>query len=160
MNMKPVISFVGYANSGKTTLICKILKQMSKTYSIVVIKHHGHLENNEIESNLKEKDTDKFLQCGAKDVFLIVGDESPTKIIEKLNIINVDLIILEGFKKLSYPKFYIKRENIEKIDYNLDNLTGIITDDVSGTGFNNIWFNIDDINSIVDFINFEFLKGE
>ena len=34
---------------------------MSKTYNIVVIKHHGHLENNEIESNLKEKDTDKFL---------------------------------------------------------------------------------------------------
>ncbi len=158
MDTKPVISFVGYSNSGKTTLICKILKEINKDYKIAVIKHHGHIENR--NSIAEIKDTDRFLQSGAKEVFLLIGEESPEDIIKILSLKDIDLIILEGFKKLAYPKFYIKRENIKEIDYNLDNLIGIITDNIPDLVENDSCFNIDDIMNIIDFIKFRFLKGE
>ncbi len=158
MIKKPIISFVGYSNSGKTTLICKILNILSKDYKIAVIKHHGHFANK--SSKDKIKDTDKFLLAGAKKVFLLIGDKSPENIINMLNKKNIDLIIIEGFKNFSYPKFYVKREEIKEIDYNLDNLVGMITDDITGLGYDNVWFNIDDIKGIINFIRCRFLKGE
>ncbi|MDD2371714.1 MAG: molybdopterin-guanine dinucleotide biosynthesis protein B [Firmicutes bacterium] len=155
---KPVVSFVGYSNSGKTTLICKILNILCRNYKVAVIKHHGHI--GKVNSGNEIKDTNLFLQSGAKEVFLCIGHETPEKIIENLNKRDIDLIILEGFKKLSYPKFYLKRENIKKIDYNLSNLIGVITDNLTDCRLVNICFNIDDIMNIVNFIKFRFLKGE
>ena len=158
MNNTPILSFTGYSNSGKTTLIRKILEKLSGEYSIAVIKHHGHISNN--ESSFKKKDTMLFKEAGARDVRLVIGDASPDDIIKEFHERDFDLIIIEGFKHESYPKFYIKRENIRKIDYNIDSLIGIISDDISDSAISNVWFHIDDVDNIVDFIKIRFLKGD
>jgi molybdopterin-guanine dinucleotide biosynthesis protein B len=158
MKKIPIISFVGYSNSGKTTLIRKILEKLSHEYKIGVIKHHGHIDEKISTGNLK--DTDFFITAGASDVSLIVGDLTPDKIIDEYKKLELDLVIIEGFKKLSYPKFYVKRENIKEIYYNKDELLGIISDDIADKSYNNVWFNINDVDSIVDFIKNSFLKGD
>ncbi len=158
MKKIPIVSFVGYSNSGKTTLIRKILELISQDYNIGVIKHHGHIDDK--TSSRKIKDTEIFLKAGAKAVKLLVGDVKPDKIIAEYNSLGLDLIIIEGFKTLSYPKFYIKRENIKKIYYNEDMLLGIISDDQSNPSNNKIWFNINDVDNIIDFIKKRFLKGD
>lgn len=154
----PIISFVGYSDSGKTTLIKKILEKLSKLYRIGVIKHHGHFDNN--ESNNSIKDTDIFINSGAKVVRLLIGDEKPDESIYEFLNLKLDLIIIEGYKMLSYPKFYITRENIREIYYNKDNLIGIISDDIEDSKTSKVWFNINDVDNIIDFIKNSFLKGD
>jgi molybdopterin-guanine dinucleotide biosynthesis protein B len=158
MNNIPIISFVGYSNSGKTTMIRKILEKLSQKYNIGVIKHHGHTDGKNISS--KEKDTDIFISVGAKEVRLLIGDMNPNDTIQEYSDLKLDLIIIEGFKKLNYPKFYIKRENIKEIYYNEDMLLGIISDDSSNPSGYKVWFNINDVDNIVDFIKNRFLKGD
>ncbi len=158
MKKIPIISFVGYSNSGKTTLISKILEQLNQEYIIGVIKHHGHIDESITVGKIK--DTDIFISTGAKKVRLLIGDSNPDDIIEEYINLDLDLIILEGFKKLKYPKFYITRENIKKIYYNEDKLLGIISDDIEDSKRHKVWFNINDVNSIVDFIKNSFLKGD
>ncbi|KAF0091282.1 MAG: mobB [Fusobacteria bacterium] len=158
MNKIPIVSFVGYSNSGKTTMIRKILEKLSQEYKIGVIKHHGHI--NEKNTSAKKKDTDIFILAGAKETKLLIGDMNPDDIIEEYKNLELDLIIIEGFKKLNYPKFYIKRENIKEIYYNEDKLLGIISDDIADSSKHKIWFNINDVDNIVDFIKNRFLKGD
>jgi len=44
MNMIPVISFVGYSNTGKTTLIVKIINRNSNSgvNKVGIVKHDAH----------------------------------------------------------------------------------------------------------------------
>lgn len=154
----PIISFVGYSNSGKTTLIRKLLERLSHQYKIGIIKHHGHIADNKSTGNIK--DTDLFIRAGAKVVKLLVGNLTPENTIDEFMDLNLDLVIIEGFKNLSYPKFYIKRENIKEIYYNKEELLGIISDNTSDKVTNKVWFNINDVDNIVDFIKNSFLKGD
>jgi molybdopterin-guanine dinucleotide biosynthesis protein MobB len=158
MKYIPIISFVGYSNSGKTTLIRKILEKLSHKYKIGIIKHHGHPDDKKNTGSIK--DTDVFINAGAKIVRLLIGDVMPEDTIEEYRKSDLDLIIIEGYKKLSYPKFYIKRENIKEIYYNEDEVLGIISDDIEDKSNNKVWFNINDVDSIVDFIKNSFLKGD
>lgn len=154
----PIISFVGYSNSGKTTLIRKILERLSGKYEIGIIKHHGHIDKNESSGNMK--DTDVFINSGAKVVRLLTGNATPENVLVEYRNIDLDLVIMEGFKTLSYPKFYIKRENIKEIYYNKEELIGIISDSSTDEVIGKVWFNIDDVDSIVDFIKKSILKGD
>lgn len=158
MKDTPIISFVGYSNSGKTTLIRKILEKTSHQFKIGIIKHHGHIDNKISTGNVK--DTDVFIKAGAKVVKLLTGDSNPENLLDDYSQLELDLIIIEGFKNLSYPKFYIKRENIKEIYYNKEELLGIVSDNINDKVENKVWFDINDVDSIVDFIKNSFLKGD
>lgn len=158
MKKTPIISFVGYSNSGKTTLIMKILEKLSYKYKIGVIKHHGHIDEKISSGN--KKDTDIYKNAGAKEVRLLIGEVNPDDTIEEYTNLELELIIIEGFKKLNYPKFYIKRENIKEIYYNKDKLLGIISDNIADSSGLEVWFNINDVDNIVDFIKNRYLKGD
>lgn len=158
MKDTPIISFVGYSNSGKTTLIRKILEKTSQQFKIGIIKHHGHIDSKKSNGNVK--DTDVFIKAGAKVVKLLTGDSNPENLLDEYSQLELDLIIIEGFKNLSYPKIYIKRENIKEIYYNKEKLLGIVSDSINDKIENKVWFDINDVDSIVDFIKNSFLKGD
>ena len=63
--MLPIISFVGYSHTGKTTLIENIVRILSrKGYRIGVLKHtHGA-----IKADRRGTDTDRFRQIGRAHV--------------------------------------------------------------------------------------------
>jgi len=108
--MQPIISFVGHSNSGKTTLIEQIVRNLSrKGYKVGVLKHtHGA-----IKADKKGTDTDRFRLAGASissicDDKLLVRFEkaqghSPQAIVQALSK-GLDLLIIEGYKKEHFPK--------------------------------------------------------
>ncbi|MGI6684066.1 MAG: molybdopterin-guanine dinucleotide biosynthesis protein B [Bacillota bacterium] len=115
MNNIPVLSFVGKSNSGKTTLLEKVIRELKKRgLRIAVIKHHTH----EFEIDHPGKDTWRHGQAGAD----IVAISSPSKVafIERREteltldevisrISHVDIIITEGYKKENKPKIEVFR---------------------------------------------------
>ena len=101
----PVISFVGYSNSGKTTFLVKVIAELKKRgYRIGVIKHDGH----EFEIDHEGTDTWRHRRAGA-DVVCISNNrqiaimQTPVKppiLDDMISLIHdVDFILTEGFKQ-------------------------------------------------------------
>jgi molybdopterin-guanine dinucleotide biosynthesis protein MobB len=69
--MKPIVSIVGRTNSGKTTLIEKLIPELKKRgYKVGVIKHTKH----QFEIDHPGKDTWRMTKAGA-DTVVIVSDK-------------------------------------------------------------------------------------
>jgi molybdopterin-guanine dinucleotide biosynthesis protein B len=103
-----VIAVVGSRSSGKTTTIEVLTKELTKRgYKVAAIKH---IPEPNFTIDTEEKDTWRFAQSGVKTIVSVASDEIAT--IEKMNTKsfsleeilqrckNVDLVFLEGFKKL------------------------------------------------------------
>ena len=99
----PIISIVATeSNSGKTTFIEKIIKNLNLRIGVVKSTHHKIFEEN------CTKDSFRFKQAGAKKVY--VGEDF---FIEVENFSDVDLILTESRTKKIFPAILIYRE--EKI---------------------------------------------
>jgi molybdopterin-guanine dinucleotide biosynthesis protein MobB len=154
--MIPVISVVGCSNSGKTTLLVKIISELKKRgYRAAVIKHH----HSDFEIDLPGKDTWRHAQAGADTVVLA----SPGKVaqIERTEhelgldeiisrITGVDLIITEGYKSEHKPKIEVFRSEVhEKLISPLNELLAVASD----IDFPDIpTFGLDDAIGIVEFL--------
>jgi len=103
-----VIAVVGSKNSGKTTTIEILTKELTKRdYKIAVVKH---IPEPNFTIDKVGKDTWRFAQSGAKTVVGVASNEVAT--IEKVNSKNLslreilqkckghDMVFLEGFRKL------------------------------------------------------------
>jgi len=113
----PVISFVGFSGSGKTTLIERLVQRLTaKGYKVGVIKHHHGQRDTGID--VEGKDTWRYRQSGAAITALVAPDgmtlflpqENLTaeEAVERLTRqLPVDLILVEGFKRSSLPKFIV-----------------------------------------------------
>ena len=128
-----IIGFCGWSGSGKTDLICRIIKYLSsQELFISTIKHTHH----NIEIDKKGKDSYSHRKSGAREV--LVGGDSNWSLIhtgypnEKVSLndltkkfsIDTDLILVEGFKNESIDKievYYSKlgRGLISKKDKNV-----------------------------------------
>src|SRR3990172_6969140 len=102
--MVPVVSFVGRSNSGKTTIIVKVIAELKRRgYRVGVIKHDAH----GFEIDHEGKDSWRHKKAGAStvalsspDKFAVIKDVSiewtPERIIDSyLNY--ADIIITESF---------------------------------------------------------------
>lgn len=114
-----VFQVVGFQNTGKTTIVSNLVRRMDEAGMFAsVIKHHGHGGKPDIAAS---KDSVKHFGAGA--VASIVEGEGTIqlfgrlermnqpidKLIELAAFFNPDLIILEGYKRLDYPKAVIVR---------------------------------------------------
>lgn len=114
--MIPVISFVGYSNSGKTTVVSRLTSILAKTgYRVAVVKHAAH----GYDMDVPGKDSWQHYHAGAQKVVLIGPDSitwherssSDPVLHDVLNrISNVDLILVEGFKNEPGRKIEIVRD--------------------------------------------------
>ncbi len=103
----------GYKNSGKTTLINKLLKQFKENnFKVACLKHDGH--DFLIDTNT---DTGKFIESGSdittiysksKSQSTILGEFDHIKWIDSL--VNIDIVIIEGMKDSPYPKLVLSDE--------------------------------------------------
>lgn len=115
--MIPWVGFVGYSDSGKTTVVARmvaIFKQ--RGYRIAAVKHAAH----GYDMDVPGKDSWQHYQAGADQVVL-AGAEcismhqrflEPPALIDALSLIKeVDIILVEGFKTEPGPKIEIIRRN-------------------------------------------------
>ncbi|MHB1421507.1 MAG: molybdopterin-guanine dinucleotide biosynthesis protein B [Bacillota bacterium] len=161
--MIPVIAVVGRSNSGKTTLIEKLLRELKRRgFRIATIKHTHH----DIEIDQPGKDTWRHAQAGA-DIVVI---SSPKKLamvnrVDKENTIDdiaalidgVDLILAEGYKKSAKPKIEVFRSELHHDLLSQPQELLAIASDIS---FNMgvPCFGLDDAPGIVDLIEDKYLK--
>ena len=129
-----IIVICGVKNSGKTTLVTKLIpKFTSLGYKVATIKHDGH----DFDADVEGTDTYKHKKSGAygtavfsKNKFMVVKEQKETNESELISLFpEADVIFLEGFKKSIYPKIEIIRKgNSSESVCNTENLIAIASD--------------------------------
>ncbi|MGL4741800.1 MAG: molybdopterin-guanine dinucleotide biosynthesis protein B [Sarcina sp.] len=126
------------SNSGKTTLIEGIIKELKKDNCIIsTIKHDVH----GIDIDKKGKDTYRHREAGADNIIisskkrlvLIKELQEETQLEQVLETCpDSDYIIIEGYKHSKYPKIEVFRKGISQhIITPKSKLVAIATDDMS-----------------------------
>jgi molybdopterin-guanine dinucleotide biosynthesis protein A len=163
-NFNPIeIAFSGYSNSGKTTLISKLIKELHNDYKIGYLKHDAHHFN----IDHKGKDTEIMYNSGAESVFINDNDHYALITKGKTNkfttahiMSNFDFVFIEGYKNFPIPKIVLIDENneiIEKIkDKSLENIIAFVGISKSIpdliTNLELPYFHRDNISEIKEFI--------
>ncbi len=108
---KPFIFAVsGYKNTGKTTMITKLIPELTgRGYQVAVIKHDGH----DFESDVPGTDSYRFQNAGAYGTavyssrrFMVTKRcEEPEETMLFQAFEEADIILIEGLKDSSYPKY-------------------------------------------------------
>ncbi len=149
-----VVAISGVKNAGKTTLIKKLVKELTiKGYKIGVIKHDGH----DFIADQPGTDTYEIKKAGAKNIMIysksklmFIKDLSEEPEIEDLLLYykDMDLVILEGFKYSNVAKIEIVRAGGKGICQN--NLLAIATDDKNLDERRVPFLNLNNIDEIID----------
>lgn len=153
--MVPIISFVGYSNSGKTTFLVKVIEELKKRgYRLGVIKHDGH----QFEIDHEGTDTWKHRHAGA-DVVCIASKQQlammqtpvkPLALDEIISLIdNVDIILTEGFKEENKRQIEVNRRGIVPLGKK-DNTIALVADHMSYEGIPK--FGIEDAKGVTDLL--------
>ena len=160
--MPPIISIVGKSNSGKTTLIEKLVPELKRRgHRVGVIKHALHGFN----MDHKGKDSWRHKEAGADTVIVAAPDglavmkTSGCDSLDKLTpfVKDVDLVITEGFKRDRYPKIEIVRaaRTRKPLCQNDNTLIALVTDTELDLGVSR--YGLEDIPSLADLIEHRFL---
>ncbi|MTI60122.1 MAG: molybdopterin-guanine dinucleotide biosynthesis protein B [Firmicutes bacterium] len=118
--MIPIVSIVGWTNSGKTTFITKLIPVLkSRGYRIATIKHNAH----KFEIDKQGKDSWRHRQAGAETVILsskekiavikeIKEEVAVEELVSRYIDQEIDLVIVEGYKTGSVPKIEVFRPDL------------------------------------------------
>lgn len=131
--LKPIIFCIsGLKNSGKTSLILKLIHIFKKEFhKIGVIKHDAH----DFSIDCENTDTYRFTELGTaktaifsdkKYALMCNSSVSIDDIINKMT--DMDIIIIEGMKYSLFPKIEIVRKEISNKSICSNNLIAIATD--------------------------------
>jgi molybdopterin-guanine dinucleotide biosynthesis protein B len=132
LHRQAVLQIVGYKNSGKTTLICQLIKQLSeKGLRVGTIKHDSH----ELRLDAQGTDTWKHSEAGAHTVAITskkktaIFKQQATPLSYLLTAMpEPDFILVEGFKHEHYPKILmIKKEDDLPLIDQLSNIIAIVS---------------------------------
>ena len=149
----PVISFVAYSGTGKTTLIEQVVRKLKGLgVRVAVIKHDGH----DFEVDHKGKDSWRMSQAGA-DISIVTSNNhtaimenrpiSVDEIISRIQ--NVDIILIEGFKHGKWPKILLHRKDVHKeLPIDPNQCLAVITDEVIITS--TPCYLLGDVDSVID----------
>ena len=165
--MIPIVSIVGKSDSGKTTLIEKLLPELTRRgYRIATVKHDVH----GFEVDREGKDSWRHKQAGAHTVVIasprkaaLIRDVEKDWTLEEIRdrlIHDVDLILSEGYKKDVQPKIEIfrKEKHEELLCTQEDHLVAIVSNRSFEVGVP--CFGLDDMKGLGDFIEKTFLRAK
>ena len=160
--MLPIISIVGKSGSGKTTLIEKIIPELKRRgHKIGTVKHAYH----GFDIDQKGKDSWRHKEAGA-DMVIVASpgkiamvkdaDSESLKCLEKY-FHDMDIIIVEGYKRGNQPKIEIFRSSSHKkpLCGEDNNLIALVTD--ANIDLKVPKFGLEEIDSLADFIEKKFL---
>lgn len=170
MERKRIVAISGVKNSGKTTLICRLLEIFKeKGLRVAVLKHDGH----DFEPDVPGTDTYRQLQAGAygtvvfsKGKYMLVKQQPQISEKELAEFFpEADLILLEGFKYSTYPKIEIIRKgNSAESVCNPEKLMAIATNldaeerDALSVLENVPFFELDNAECIAEFILSDYFR--
>ena len=165
MFSKPqIVSIVGKSNSGKTTLIERIIPVLkARGYRIGTVKHTPH----GIDVDRPGKDSYRHKAAGAdavmvagEDRIALIRDVPPTGLDDLADYFpGMDLIITEGYKQTDRPKIEVCRaaRSDTPICLNDPFLVALVTD-IDGTAAKVPVFGLNEVEALADLIENRFLQ--
>ena len=161
--MPPIISVVGYSNSGKTRVATHLIEYLiNQGYSVAAIKHchEGY------EMDCPGSDTDRLSRAGASVVMAISPDQQAT--LQKVSCDaslesvastlgpGIDIVVAEGFKGSQSPKILVLGSDHQFMT--LNNLVAVVSDSPVECGHPQYGF--DQLTELAHRVRNEFLTDE
>ncbi|MBU0674266.1 MAG: molybdopterin-guanine dinucleotide biosynthesis protein B [Proteobacteria bacterium] len=160
----PIIALIGRPDSGKTTLLEKLIPELSgRGLRIGTVKHHVH----GFEMDREGKDTWRHKRAGARVVALsspsglgvirdVDHDHGIGELIDRYYH-DVDLVIAEGYKRTALPKIEIFRSTAhqEPLSHRDNTWVAMVSDRVGEWDLPT--FKLNDITGLADFIITRFM---
>lgn len=161
MSTQRLFGITGWKDSGKTTLVCELVSEITaRGYSVSTVKH----AHKTFEVDHEGRDSYRHRESGASEVAIssqnrwaviheLRGNDEPplSQMLAKLS--PVDLVIIEGYKREAHPKIECRRieaRSREDIATDDASIVAIAHDHDVNTHLPD--FDINDINAIADFI--------
>lgn len=121
---KPVLGFAAFSGTGKTTLLEKLIPQLVKQgIRIGMVKHAHH----EFDIDTPGKDSYRLRKAGAQQMLiassrrLALMTEFATpheprldEALQHLDTKSIDLVLVEGFKHVPFPRIELHRKALGK----------------------------------------------
>lgn len=161
LTAKSYLAVSGFKNSGKTTLIERLIPSLAERgLKIATVKHDGH----SFEPDSPGTDSHRFWNAGAstsivydKDKYSIVKREPLQEDTIATLVGDADLVLLEGFKWSSYPKLILltgSYEENQELLSSASNRIAYITSDQSSSHqqLEAPVYDRDDIEALADYI--------
>jgi molybdopterin-guanine dinucleotide biosynthesis protein B len=160
----PIVSFVGRSNSGKTTLIERVIPELVRAgYRVATVKHAGH----GFDLDTEGKDSWRHKRAGASTVVVVskgslalfsdVSDQVKVEEIrDRFMDQHIDLIIAEGWKSEGYPKIVVIRDQVGEVPIAPDGLLAVVSNtpiDLPVT-----WIHLDDVSAVAELVMRHFPK--
>ena len=160
----PVLGFCAYSGTGKTTLLKKLIPELnSRGVKLAVIKHAHH----NFDVDIPGKDSFEMRKAGARQVLVashvrwalmtedaVEGDPQLPHLLQQIEQDKVDIVLVEGFKKLELPKIELHRAIHGKpfIHTHDDNIQAIACCDDTQVPGELRRLDINDVAQIADFV--------
>lgn len=158
----PVIAVVGWKNSGKTTLVTRLVSELCRRgYRVATVKHAHH------DFDIDHEGTDSYRHraAGAFEVALVsgrrwaliheLGAESEPGLAEILaKLAPADIVIIEGYKREPIPKIEVRRLAAARTDSlapGEPNIVAVAADHLAD-GAGRATFDLNAVKAIADFI--------
>ncbi|QSX33581.1 bifunctional molybdopterin-guanine dinucleotide biosynthesis adaptor protein MobB/molybdopterin molybdotransferase MoeA [Shewanella avicenniae] len=120
----PVLGFCAYSGTGKTTLLKQLIPTLNQRgLRLAVLKHAHH----NFDVDIPGKDSYEMRKAGARQMLVashvrwalmtedaVDGDPDLIHLLQQLEQDKIDLVLVEGFKKLALPKIELHREAVGK----------------------------------------------
>jgi molybdopterin-guanine dinucleotide biosynthesis protein MobB len=121
---KPVLGFAAFSGTGKTTLLEKLIPLLTaQDIRIAMVKHAHHA----FDIDTPGKDSYRLRKAGAGQMLiassqrqaLMTENTTPQEprldeLITRLDLDNIDLVLVEGFKQVPFPKIELHRQALGK----------------------------------------------
>ncbi|MBH8599617.1 MULTISPECIES: molybdopterin-guanine dinucleotide biosynthesis protein B [unclassified Thermoactinomyces] len=132
--MRPkVLQIVGYKNSGKTALVCRLISELSRfDLRVGTIKHDGA---HDFTLDHPGTDTWKHSQAGAHTIAITSRQKTawirrqPTTLEMLIAAMSdMDIVLVEGFKREPYPKVVLLKNEAElELIHQVSNIVAILS---------------------------------
>ncbi|MFQ5624258.1 MAG: molybdopterin-guanine dinucleotide biosynthesis protein B [Paracoccaceae bacterium] len=155
-----IYGVVGWKNSGKTTLVERLVTEITgRGISVSTVKHAHHT----FDVDHKGKDSFRHRSAGAREVMLASRNrwalmhelrhrDEPTLEFLLGKLAEVDLVLIEGYKRDEHAKIEAHRSGGEKLIALEDGTVRAIASDEPLPGVSLPVFDLDDIQAIADYI--------
>ncbi len=163
----PVFGIVGWKNSGKTTLLERLVAHMSaQGLAVSTVKHAHH----DVEVDRAGTDSWRHRRAGAVEVLLATPHrcvlihelrDAPAPSLDALlaRLQPADLILVEGFKEHRHPKLETSRSaTAQSLLAHADATVRAVAADYPPPDLDRPVFDLDDVGGIARFVQAEVLR--
>lgn len=159
--MAPVFGITGFKNAGKTTLVERLVSELSGRGLVVSTVKHAH---HAFDVDHEGRDSYRHRTAGAREVAVVSrnrwalmhelrGADEPTLDDTLGRLSPCDLVIVEGFKRDRHPKIEVRRSGLDhpRLAENDETVVAIASDMVID-GAPVPVIDMNDIGAVADFV--------